>query len=203
MLRSSVLLILLLSVGACHAQFHEMNIRKITDLSEAQAYASRYSEVSFGLVNSELDVFLFDSVDMNNMRASVGKISTLYHRRTKFLKDTIISMMNLQVISFEAGTVSLDSANLIIDQIMADYAEGMNYWHLMKKYESTGCHFNSGPIQTDHLMGRYGINLADKKESEIIKWSYPNRPNLPILIIIHKEAHPVPAFYAISYNVAG
>ena len=185
------------------AQFHEMNIRKISEIAEAQDYASRYSEVTFGLVNSEFDVFLFDSVDMNNLHASVGKISTLYHRRTKFLKDTVISMMNLQVISFESEHISSDSANTIIDRIMIDYREGMNFWHIMKKYESEGCQFSNGPVQTDLLLDRYGINLSNKKTSEIIKWSHPNRPNLPILIIIHQEAHPVPAFYAISYNVAG
>lgn len=203
MLRTSVLLICLFLVGESYSQFHEMNIREISEISEAQAYASRYGEVSFGLVNSELDVFLFDGVDMNNMKASVGKVNTLYQRRTKFLKDTVISMMNLQVITFDAEHMSLDSANALIDLMMADYKLGLNYWKLMKKYESEFCQFSSGPIETDQLVGRYGVDLSNKRQDEIIKWSYPNRPNLPILIIIHKEAHPVPAFYAISYNVAG
>jgi hypothetical protein len=203
MLRSSILLIFLFSVGHSFGQFHEMNIRKISDLAEAESYASRYGEVSFGIVNAELDVLLFDSVDLSNMRASVGKVNTLYQRRTKFLKDTVVTMMNLQVISFEMEHLSSDSTDLLIERIIADHQQGMSYWNLMKKYESGGCHFSSGPIQTDHLVPRYGINLVDRKKSELIQWRYPNQPNLPVLIIIDEEAHPVPAFYAISYNVAG
>jgi hypothetical protein len=180
-----------------------MNIRKISELSEAKAYASRYSEVSFGLVNPELDVLLFDSVDLSNMRASVGKITTLYQRRTKFLKDTVISMMNLQVISFQMELISIDSATALMQEIEEDYARGLNYWQLLKKYGSPACHFHSGPVETDQVPLRYGMNPADRRESDIIRSTYPNRPGAPMLIIIKEASHPVPAFFAISYNVAG
>ncbi|GEM_PF-6991506 len=184
-------------------QFHDRNVTGITSLEDAQDYASRYSEVSFGLVNSELDVFLFDNVDTNDMAASVGKINTIYRRRTKFLKDTSITMLNVQVIEFNHEIVSLDSANAVIEEIIRKYEEGTSYWYLMKEYQNESCHFSGGPAPAELLKERFGNTMEERKKNDIFKWSYSNRPNLPVVIIIHQEAHSVPAFYAISYNVAG
>ena len=203
MLKLCLYLIIGLSSYGAYAQFHDDNIPKITSLQAAEEYAGRYKEVSFGLVNSELDVFLFDNVDITNMSASVGKINTIYRRRTKFLKDTSITMLNVQVIEFDPVKISPDSANVIIAEIIKKYKSGTSYWNLMKEYRSSSCKFEGGPISTELLEKRFGSTLEGRKKDDIFKWSYSNRPNLPIIIIIHEEAHPVPAFYAISYNVAG
>lgn len=199
--------ILLLIFGcvclSAYGQFHDNNIPKIESVDAAKEYADRYREVSVNLVNSEMDVFLFDEVDTGNMKASVGKISTIYRRRTKFLKDTVVTLVNVQTIEFDHDKISIDSANVLIDEIIKKYNAGTSYWNLMKQYRSESCKFNSGPSPTELLKKRYGCTLEDRKKDEIFKWSYSNRPSLPIIIIINEEAHPVPAFWAISYNVAG
>ncbi|MFZ9027665.1 MAG: hypothetical protein ACO2Z9_01555, partial [Crocinitomicaceae bacterium] len=46
-----------------YGQFHDYNIGKITEIKEAKEYASRYREVTFGIVNMHKDPFLFDAVD--------------------------------------------------------------------------------------------------------------------------------------------
>jgi hypothetical protein len=186
-----------------NAQFHDKNIPKITSVKAAEEYAGRYSEVSFGLVNSEMDVFLFDNVDTTDMPSSVGTINTIYRRRTKFLKDTTITMLNVQVIEFDSGRISLDSANFLIAEIIKKYENGTSYWNLMKEYRNESCKFEGGPVSTELLKERFGSTLEQRRKDEVFKWSYSNRPNLPIVIIIHEEAHSVPAFYAISYNISG
>lgn len=199
---SLFLIIGLLSHGVC-AQFHDANIPKINTLQAAEEYANRYEEVSFGLVNSELDVFLFDNVDLTNLSSSVGKINTIYRRRTKFLKDTNIIMLNVQVIEFDPDKVSLDSANVLIETIISKYESGLSYWYLMKEYQSSSCKFEGGPMSTELLESRFGSTFEERKEDDIFKWKYADTPNRPIVIIIHEEAHSVPAFFAISYNSAG
>ncbi len=201
MLRLCSILLVIGVAGVARAQMHEENIPKINTVEEAIEYANKYREVSVEIVNSERDVFLFDHVDLDNLSASVGKINTLYQRRTKFLKDTMITMVNVQTIDFNNQLIDIDSANALIDLIMKDYKNGSSYWDLMKKYQSASCRFDSGPVATEALEKRYGSTLTERKKDEIFKWSYPNRPNLPVIIIIHEEAHPVPAFYAISYTV--
>lgn len=185
------------------AQFHDNNIPKINSLEAAKEYADRYREVTFGIVNSEMDVFLFDVVDTTDMGASIGTTNTIYRRRTKFLKDTMVTLVNVQVIEFDQNKISIDSANVLISQILEKFNSGSSYWNLMKEYRNESCTFNSGPSTTELLHKRFGSTLEDRKRDEIFKWSYSNRPNLPVIIIIQEEAHPVPAFYAISYNVSG
>ena len=73
----------------------------------------------------------------------------------------------------------------------------------MKEYGNESCKFTVGPVETSTISERYGSTMEDRKQDEIFKWSYTNKPDLTCLIIIQQKAHPVPAFYSISYNVAG
>lgn len=196
-----LLIVASLCLGA-NAQKHDEAIREINSLEEAKAYASQYSEVSFGLVNSELDVFLFDKVDLSNPSASVGKSYTMYQRRTKFLKDTSITMMNVQVIEFDPDQISPDSTNVLIAEIMESYKEGTSYWNLMKKYRNESCKFTGGPSSTDELLKRFGSRFEDHTKNDIFTWRYTAHPESPVIIIIHQDAHAVPAFYTISYTIA-
>ena len=195
-----LLLLASLCLGAS-AQKHDEAIRGINSLDEAKSYASQYSEVSFGIINAELDVFLFDKVDMDNPSASVGQVNTIYRRRTKFLKDTNVTMLNIQVIEFDNDWISLDSANTLIEEIIASYNEGTSYWNLMKKYRNESCKFNGGPSSTDVLAKRFGSTFENRTKNDIFKWQYADRSELPVVIIIHEGAHTVPGFYAISYTV--
>ena len=202
-MKQAILLLMCIYSAFSIAQFHDNNIPKISTLEDAKAYADRYGEVSFGLVNSEMDVFLFDEVDTSNMKASIGVMNTIYQRRTKFLKDTIVTIVNVQIIEFNNEMIDIDSANVLIAEIIEKYESGTSYWNLLKEYRNESCTFNSGPSSTEFLHERFGTTLEDRQRGEIFKWSYSNRPNLPLIIIIQEEAHEVPAFYAISYNVAG
>lgn len=192
---------ILLACGSW-SQFHDSNIPKIVSLSEAKSYASRYSEVSFGLVNYEKDVFLFDNVDMNNPGASVGQINTLFHRRTKFLKDTTVQIVNIQQIEF-SSQLSNDSIRSLIVQIQRDHLKGLSYWALMKKYHSSTCSFSSYPEITDELKNHFTVDFTERRSKEMIETAFKKSKEQPVLIIIEKEAHQVPAFYAISYNISG
>jgi len=90
-----------------------------------------------------------------------------------------------------------------VDSMLVDYENGYSYWDLMKKYRSATCFFESEPMQTDVIEKRYGSTLEDKKRKEAFELSFSDQPNFPIVVIIHQEAHKVPAFYAISYTIAG
>lgn len=185
------------------AQRHDEEIPKIKSIEEARAYAARYKEVSVDVVDSERDVFLFDNVDLNNLEASVGNVKTLYRRRTRFLKDTIVTVLDIQTISFNTELVSAEAAKVIVDSILVDYKNGYSYWDLMKKYRSATCFFDSGPQQTNALNKRYGSTMEERKRKEAFEWSFSDKPNFPIVVIIYREAHEVPAFYAISYTISG
>src|SRR3989338_1142895 len=185
------------------AQSHDEEISKIKTVEEARLYAAQFKEVSVDIVNYERDVFLFDNVDLENLAASVGKVKTLYRRRTRFLKDTLITMVNLQTISFNSELVGLETASSVVDSILADYENGFSYWDLMKKYRSATCFFESGPMPTDAIKARYGSTMEERKRKEAFESSFSNQPNFPIVVIIHQEGHKVPAFYAISYTISG
>ena len=196
-------LIFVFSCIFVNAQFHDDNLSQINSVEEAREYASKYREVSFGIVNSEMDMVLFDNVDTTNLKASVGQINTIYKRRTKFIKDTSIAMVNIQIIEFNYEKVSINSANVLIDDFISRYQSGDSYWDLMKEFSGEKCKFTSGPCSLNDLVERFGNVLEGKKTHDIFKCSYSNRPNLPCLIIIDQKVHPVPAFYSISFNVAG
>lgn len=195
--------IFLFSCVTVSAQFHDDNVSRINTIEEAREYASKYREVSFGVVNSESDVVLFDNVDTTNLKASIGQINTIYKRRTKFIKDTSIAMVNIQVIEFNYEKLSLDAANVLIDAFISRYKSGDSYWDLMKEFSGEKCKFTSGPCSLNDLADRFGNVFERKKTHDIFKWSYANKPNLPFLIIIDQKVHSVPAFYSISFNVEG
>lgn len=200
------LLFLVLGVSgtfSVFAQNHDEVIPQLQSIEEARTYAAKYKEVSFDIVDLERDVFLFDNVDLNDLEASVGKVKTLFRRRTRFLKDTLVTILDIQTISFNTELVSAETAKAIVDSILADYANGMGYWDLMKKYRSATCFFESGPQQTSALNQRFGSTLEDRKRKEAFEWSFSDQPNFPIVLIINQEAHQVPAFYAISYTLPG
>lgn len=186
-----------------YTQSHDKSISTIRTVEAAREYAARFNEVSFDIVNYEQDVFLFDNVDLDNLPGSVGKLRTLFQRRTKFLKDTVITMLDVQTIEFDYETLGMDSVSVLRKTMMAEYNAGATYWDLKKKYEGPHCFFSSGPESTDALFQRFGSGMEDRKKGEIFRWDRGGRADFPLLIIIHREAHPVPAFYAISYNVAG
>ena len=193
----------LFSCVTVSAQFHDDNVSRINTVEQAREYASKYPGVSFGVVNSELNVVLFDNVDTTNLKASIGQVNTIYKRRTKFIKDTSIAMVNIQVIEFNYERLSLDAANVLIDDFISRYQSGDSYWDLMKEFSGKTCTFTSGPCSLNNLVEQFGNVLEGKKPHEIFKWSYSNTPNLPCLIIIDQKVHSVPAFYSISFNVAG
>ena len=193
----------LFSCFAVNAQFHDDNLWQINTVEQAKEYSSKYREVSFGIVNAEMDVVLFDNVDTTDLKASVGQVNTIFKRRTKFIKDTSIAMVNIQMIEFNYDKVTVDSAHVLIDRFISSYQSGASYWDLMKEFNSETCMFTSGPYSLSDLIERFGNVLEGRKAQDIIKWSYSNRPNLPCVIIIDQEVHKVPAFYSISFNVAG
>ena len=90
-----------------------------------------------------------------------------------------------------------------MNKIIKDYNLGVTLWYLMKDYASESCKFVGGPMESSALKKKFGSTMEDRKQDEIFKWSYADNPNLPCVIIIQEKAHPVPAFYSISYNLAG
>jgi len=182
------------------AQDHKKVIDTINTLEEAEAYAAKYSEVSMSMVNPEKDGFLFDHIDTSNMQQHIGETTNFFGRSTKLLKDTVISMVNIQVIAMDLSKVSLETAELLLKQMKKRLANEETYWDLRKKYGHTSAIFSSGPELTSVVSEKYSVNLVNTQEQNVYDWKMDERENKIGIFIVAKIPHDVPAFYSISYN---
>lgn len=196
------LLFLLLSLNSW-SQFHDYNISKITELKEAKEYASRYREVSFGIVNMHKDPFLFDAVDTSDLAGEVGRIVYIFNRGTKFLRDTLLEMVHIQVVEFNTDLVPADSIDAWKANVKSMLASGSTYWDVKKRYLNTGITFKSEPIDGSEIIKIYGLEAMEIDDKKFHKFSAPKNPKIDGWIVIDESPVFVPAFYSISYLRAG
>lgn len=180
------------------AQNHEIAIKEVNSMESAKLYAGRFNDVSCSIVNLENDTFLFDKVDTAKVEESVGVTTTLFGRSTKFIKDTVVTMVEVRTIVFDLTKTSKDMAEILLSQMQKRLDKGESYWDLKKKYSHTSALFNSGPVTEQNVQSKYAIDLTSTSSSE--KYDIDVNNNLLGLLIVIKEPHNVPGFYVISYN---
>lgn len=191
------LIIFLLTHFNVFCQGHENWISKISTVEDALRYASKHKDVLVSFVNSEKDVFLFDSIDTSNLSSHVGQSSTLFGRTTKFLKDTMITMVDIQVILFDTAAMPSETIDVLKPQMLKRIHEGEKFWDLKKKYAHTSTSFISGPEIVQDVLIKYNVNVEYAQAGAIYEFNVGGRQGI---IIVNIAAHKVPAFYAISYN---
>ncbi len=185
-------------VSLTYAQGHDDWIAKINTIEDAKKYAKKHSDVIVSYVNAEKDRFLFDKVNTEDMEGHIGEVNTLFGRSTKFLKDTVLSMVDIQVIQFNNNDGEAETMEILRSQILKKLKSGETYWDMKKKYNHTSASFSSGPEMTDQVNKKYNINLDVYKKGSIIE--VQSGDNIKAIIILKVESHDVPAFCAISYN---
>lgn len=179
------------------AQGHDAWINKINTVADAHKYASKHKDVVVDIVNPELDVFLFEEVDLLKMDQYIGQIRTLYNRKTKFLKDTLVTMTDLHFLAVVSkDKVKIDS---LLRCLQKELDNGETFWNLMRRYQykSEDLHFSSGPIRADIAEKRYGVSLKEALPGQVFQVSKNQDCGF---LIVDKQVHQVPAFIAISYN---
>jgi len=188
-----------LSMLFCFSQNHEENISAIKTIEQANSYAASFREVSVSIVNAEKDVMFFDDIDTSNLEKYVGTSKTFYGRTTKLIEDSMLTLINVQVISFDLTTTSKETAELLVSQMNKRLDNGETFWGLKKKYGHTSAQFNSSPEPLESITGRYNLDANSLEVGKKFNWEILGSKDQIGILIVEKAAHKVPAFYAISY----
>lgn len=202
-MRNLTIIMLLFCSMTSWGQFHDYNISKITGIQEAKDYASRYREVSFEIVNMHKDPFLFDAVDTSDLAGEIGRIVYIFNRGTKFLKDTLLEMVHIQVVEFNTDLVPADSVDSWKKNISKMLASGGSYWDVKRRYLNSGITFKSEPIDGSEIIKLYGLEALEIDDKKFHKFNSPKNSKLDGWIVIDESPVYVPAFYSISYLRAG
>jgi hypothetical protein len=203
LMRSLIVFTFLFWSMISYGQFHDYNISKITELKEAREYASRYREVSYGIVNMHKDPFLFDAVDTSNLEGEIGRVVFIFNRGTKFLRDTLLEMVHIQVVEFNTDLVPSDSISSWKQSVGDMLSGGSSYWDVKKRFLNSGITFKSEPIDGHEIMKQYGLEALEIDNKKFHKFQVPKNSKIDGWIVIDESPVYVPAFYSISYLRAG
>lgn len=187
------------SAFSVFAQNHEENFRTIHTIEQANAYAASFSEVSTGLVNAEKDVFFFDDIDTTDLAKQVGTTRSFFGRTTKLIKDSVVSIVNVQIISFDLSKVSAETAEILMSQMEKRLESGESYWDIKKKFGHTSAYFSSSPEPTETVAKQYSIEPDSMLEGSYFRWETFGSSNKVGILIVDDVPHDVPGFYTISY----
>lgn len=187
------------SILYTNAQNHEENVRSIKTIEQANSYASSFREVSVSMVNAEKDVMFFDDIDTSDLSKYVGTSKTFFGRTTKLIDDSMLQIINVQIISFDLSTISKETAELMVAQMVKKLNEGEGFWSLKKKYAHTSAHFCSSPESLNAITTKYDLLEKDLEVGKTLNWEIVGRKNEVGILIVEKAAHLVPAFVTLSY----
>lgn len=182
------------------SQNHEQNVRSINTIEQAKSYASDYREVSVSLMNAEMDAMFFDDIDTSNLEKYVGVSKTFFGRTTKLIEDSIIEVINVQVISFDLSKISKETAELMLAQMIKRLAAGESYWALKKKYAHTSAKWSSSPVPLTTVTNTYKVSNSELEVGSNHKYEIVGSKSQIGIVIVEKAAHFVPAFYTLSYT---
>lgn len=188
-----------LTILFSYSQNHNENMSAIKTVDQANKYAASFREVSVSLINAENDVIFFDDIDTTDLKKYVGTSRTFYGRTTKLIEDSIIHIINVQVISFDLSKTSKETANLLLGQISKKIDAGESFWELKKKYGHTSAIFASFPKPVESVKRKYNLSEDTLEVGKKSNWEILGSKDQVGLLIVEKAAHPVHAFYAISY----
>jgi len=194
-----LLFLLFLSSFCTFGQNHEENLRAITTIEEANKYAATFSEVSCGIMHAEKDRIFFDDIDTANLQQHVGTSQSFFGRTTKLIKDTIVNVVNVQLITFDLTQMSEETAKILIGQMIKRFESGETYWTVKQKFGHTSAQFYSGPENVASVEKKYNVTEDQMTENAFFEWEYFGEPHTIGILIIEKEPHDVPGFYTISY----
>jgi len=198
-MRTLLVVILLLQLTIVSGQNHNENFANIHTIQQAKSYAASFSEVNCGLMTAEKDVFFFDELDTANLASQVGLTKSFFGRTIKLLKDSIVSSVNVQVITMDLSKISSGTAEILIDQMMKRLENGESYWDVKSKFGHTSAQFSSSPEPLADIENRYGISEAQMIEGAYYRWETFGSTDKIGIIIVEETPHDVPGFYTISY----
>lgn len=192
-------IILLYHITLVSGQNHSENFENIHTVAEAKSYAASFNEVNCGLMTAEKDVFFFDELDTANLAGEVGLTKSFFGRTIKLLKDSIVSMVDVQIITLDLSIISSGTAEILLGQMLKRLENGETYWDLKSKFGHTSAQFSSAPEPVDDITKRYNLSNDQMIEGNYYRWETFGSIDKIGIIIVDEEPHNVAGFYTISY----
>lgn len=180
----------------CFSQNHTEEVKKITSIQEARAYASKYREVSISMINEVKDKYIFSSLDTVDAKSNIGKSFEDYGRVSRIVSDTLINLAEIELIQFDLSKTSEETYEILMGQIRKRIDAGATYWEVKDKFSHTSAYFFSGPRSTGSLKIVDVLELKDKTG----EWVYFEYEDLRGLIRIKNMKEKVQAYYILGYN---
>lgn len=178
------------------AQNHKVEIKKITSVAEARSYASKYREVSVSLIDENRDKFLFAQLDTSDMKSNIGREFDNYGRVTVIIQDTIVEMVEIELIQFDLNKTSEESTANLMSQLKKRMANGDDYYALKEKFDHTSAYFYTGP----RIIQRIKLLSPEELQVDSDQWKEFSYEDLRGYIRLKTELKPAKAFHVVGYN---
>ena len=178
------------------AQNHKEEIKKLASVDEARSYASKYREVSVGLIDENRDRFLFAQLDTSDLKSNIGKEFDNYGRVTVIIQDTLVDMVEIELIQFDLNKTSEESTEILMSQLKKRMANGDDYYSLKEKFDHTSAYFYTGP----RIIQRIKLLSTEQLQSNPEEWKEFSYEDLRGYIRLKTEVKAAKAFHVIGYN---
>ncbi len=178
------------------SQNHAEEVKKITTIGEARAYASRYREVSISTINAIQDKFVFEQLDTTDAKANIGKSYEDFGRVSRIVSDTTINIADIELIQFDLSKTSETSYEILMGQIKKRIDAGATYWEIKSKFSHTSAYFYSGPRTSGDI--RF-VNVSDL-EDKLGEWVYFEHEELRGLVRLKELKQNIQAYFILGYN---
>lgn len=178
------------------AQNHKEEIKKLASVDEARSYASKYREVSVGLIDENRDRFLFGQLDTSDLKSNIGKEFDNYGRVTVIIQDTLVDMVEIELIQFDLNKTSEESTEILMSQLKKRMANGDDYYSLKDKFDHTSAYFYTGPKIVQGIMLLSPEELLTNSE----EWKTFSYGDLRGYIRLKTPVKAAKAFHVIGYN---
>jgi hypothetical protein len=141
----------------------------------------------------------FDDIDSSKLESYVGTTKTFYGRSTKLIEDTMLSMVSVQVITFDLSKISKETAEVLRSQMIKKLEEGETFWFLKSKFGHTSALFESSPEITQAVVSKYSIEESQFEKGKYYTWEIVGSKEQIGILIVSTVPHQVPGFFTISY----
>lgn len=178
------------------AQNHAEEVKDIASLDEAMAYAKQYREVSVTMIDEIKDRFFFEELDTIDPKSNLGKTFSNFGRVSKIVKDTLVDMIEIELIQFDLDKTSESSCEILLSQMRKRLEAGATYWETKEKFGHTSAYFYSGPkILTElHLVSE---GLIDVESTE---WQYYESGLFRGMIRVKSVLRGIQGYYVLGFN---
>ena len=194
---NNLLLLTFLSLSCLYfAQNHKEEIKKLASIDEARNYATKYREVSVSLIDEHRDKFLFAQLDTSDLKSNIGKEFDNYGRVTVIIQDTLVDMVEIELIQFDLNKTSEESTEILMSQLKKRMANGDDYYSLKEKFDHTSAYFYTGP----RIIQRIKLLSTEQLQSNPEEWKEFSYEDLRGYIRLKTEVKAAKAFHVIGYN---